>query len=222
MAKAEKAASKPAIAEEGAEIEKVSKKKPPVALVAAAIALSGGAGAGVYFLAPASLFGAAAPAVAHDQPAAEGGHGPEADARKEEKKEVKKDGAHAKAEKSNKKDSHGAGKEGDAAAGPFRIVGDLGVYAPEPLVVSVRPQGHVRYLKLGYAVETTPESADIFIERELRIADTLNAYLRAVEVSALEDPASLSRIRAQIGRRIALVVEPAPVNAILITDFILS
>lgn len=114
--------------------------------------------------------------------------------------------------------SDGSSKSG----GEFRMQGEIGLYVPNDIVVTISPQGRARYLKIGLAVETTPESETIFIEQGLRIRDILNAYLRAVTLSALEDPSAMARLRAQIARRIALVVDPAPVNAVLITDFILS
>jgi len=114
------------------------------------------------------------------------------------------------------------GTENDSAESKFRIIGAQGVFSPEPLVVSIKPIGRVRYLKLGYVVETSPEFERIFIERENRLRDTLNIYLRAVDVTVLEDPASMGRIRSQIARRVAVVMDPAPVHAVLITDFILS
>ena len=38
-----------------------------------------------------------------------------------------------------------------------------------------------------------------------RVTDVLNGYLRAVEVRDLEDPTALSRLRAQMLRRVQMV-----------------
>jgi flagellar basal body-associated protein FliL len=177
------------------------KAKPPILSIAIAATLCAASGAGVYFLAPASAF----------SPKAEG----QASAASLDEK---------KHESSAKNESHGAKADaGEAAsAAHFEIVGARGVYTPEAIVVSIRPSGRVRYLKLSIAVETSVDSEAAFVENDMRIRDALNTYLRAVEVSALEDPASLGRIRAQLARRIEFVVAPAPVDAVLITDFILS
>ena len=177
------------------------KAKPPVLIIAIASLLSAASGAGVYFLAPASAFSPKADAHTSAVSSDESKHGVSA-----------------------KKDSHGAEAEaGDnPASSRFAIVGARGVYTPDEIVVSIRPSGRIRYLKLSIAVETSVDSQAVFVENEMRIRDALNTYLRAVEVAALEDPASLGRIRAQLARRIEFVVAPAPVDAVLITDFILS
>ncbi len=177
------------------------KAKPPILLIAIAATLCAASAAGVYFLAPASAFSPKAKAQASA-------------ASPDEKK-------HKSPEKN---ESHGANADADeeALAAHFEIVGARGVYTPEAIVVSIRPSGRVRYLKLSIAVETSVDSEAAFVENDMRIRDALNTYLRAVEVAALEDPASLGRIRAQLARRIEFVVAPAPVDAVLITDFILS
>jgi flagellar basal body-associated protein FliL len=191
----------------GAEEEAPKKKKPPLLLVAGALVLCAGVGSLVYFLAPPSLF--SPDAKAHASGGAES-HGAK-----------ERHGAASKhADTSHDAVKSGADGEGDAAK--FRLVGERGIYLPEPLVISIRPAGSARYLKLGYAVETDPNSEALFIEHELHIKDALNFYLRSVDIASLEDPAVMHRIRAQIGRRITLIVQPAPVHAVLITDFILS
>jgi len=116
-------------------------------------------------------------------------------------------------------DDEGEAREADAT---FVVRGEIGVFIPRPVIISLKPQGRIRYLKVGLAIETTPESEDAFIDAELRIIDILTSYLRAVEVAALEDPVAMARIREQIAHRVRFVIDPAPVNAVLITDFILS
>ena len=190
--------------------EKAKKKLPLPVILGASIAVGGLAAAAVYFLAPDSLL-PQSKNESVDTPIEASGHG--------EKSEKSDD--HGEAEKNHGEDDSGS-SEGESGNAKFHVSGDVGVFSPEPIVVSIRPIGRVRYLKLGYVVETSPESGETFIERENRIRDTLNIYLRAVDVAALEDPASLVRIREQIARRVAVVVEPAPVHSVLITDFILS
>ncbi len=214
----EKASSKePAMADTSAEEPSGKKKKPPILILAAALAACGAGGAGVYFLAPPSLF---APKDAEEEHVeAAGAHGEKPDAHGGE-------AAHKKDKTAKKKDAHGgegAGEDGQSdAPRRFAIIGDRGVYTPGEIVVSIRPSGRVKHLKLSIAIETSVDSEQIFAEREPRIRDALNTYLRAVDVAALEDPAGMGRIRAQIARRVEFVVAPAPVHAILITDFILN
>lgn len=200
--------------------EEKSKKKAPIAAIIGASLMAGGAAAAVvYFLAPDSLF---------PQSKSEGAALADAEAEIPTHGDIK-DKAHTT--KSEKNKGHEITEESDTdleseaserGGSQFHITGDIGVFSPPPIVVSITPVGRVRYLKLGYVVETSPEYGEVFFQRENRIRDTLNIYLRAVNVGALEDPASMGRIREQISRRIALVVEPAPVHAVLITDFILS
>ncbi|MFN0024063.1 MAG: flagellar basal body-associated protein FliL [Parvularculaceae bacterium] len=176
------------------------------------------AGAGMYFLSPdfIQIGKGAAPR----QPQHAAAEKTEAHAKKPAADKPKAAKSHKQTSDKAKADTaeDGSSKSG----GEFRIQGEIALYVPNDIVVTVSPQGRVRYLKIGLAVETTPESEAIFIERGLRIRDILNAYLRAVTLSSLEDPSAMARLRAQIARRIAFVVDPAPVNAVLITDFILS
>ena len=52
--------------------------------------------------------------------------------------------------------------------------------------------------------------------------DVLNTYLRAVEITDLEDPAAMTRLRAQMVRRVRMVTPPDTVRDVLILDFILD
>jgi len=55
-----------------------------------------------------------------------------------------------------------------------------------------------------------------------KIVDVLQDYLRAVDEVELEDPRSLSLLRAQMLRRIQTVVGDGKVRDLLIMEFILS
>ncbi|HBS35996.1 MAG TPA: hypothetical protein DEA50_13100 [Parvularcula sp.] len=195
----------------------------PIALAAAACC--GAAGAAGYMLTPSSLF-ASPTAASGEQAEAESGDKPHTDKKAPEKKHAAEKSAkegHDKKGGHDKKDGEKKTEDaGETGATAFFVKGETGVFAPRPIVVSLKPQGRIRYLKVILAVETTPESELAFMESELRIIDILTSYLRAVPVTALEDPAAMARIREQIARRIAFIVDPAPVNAVLITDFILS
>jgi flagellar basal body-associated protein FliL len=191
--------------EEAAEEPKPGSKSPVIP-AAIGLVVFAAAGAGAFFLTPIIA-----------QPAAKEQSNEHGAA---EKNEAKKS-VHKSAEKSNgKKNDHGA--EETPSSETFAIRGETGVYKPEPIVVSIRPNARFRHLKIGYAVETSAESAAAFEDNELRIRDALNAYLRAVDPQMLDDADSFGRLRAQMARRIAFVVAPAPVHAVMITDFILS
>jgi flagellar FliL protein len=55
-----------------------------------------------------------------------------------------------------------------------------------------------------------------------RIADVLNGYMRAIDVTQLEDPAALVRMRAQLLRRIQIVTGEGRVRDLLVTEFVLN
>ena len=55
-----------------------------------------------------------------------------------------------------------------------------------------------------------------------RIVDVLNSYLRAAEVSQIEDPAGLMMLRAQMLRRIQVVTGEGRVRDLLISEFLVT
>ncbi|MGR3806014.1 flagellar basal body-associated FliL family protein [Marinibacterium profundimaris] len=55
-----------------------------------------------------------------------------------------------------------------------------------------------------------------------RIVDVLNGYLRALEVSDIDDPMALTRLRAQMLRRIQIVTGRDMVRDLLIMEFVLT
>jgi len=54
------------------------------------------------------------------------------------------------------------------------------------------------------------------------ILDVLNTYLRAVELRDVENPAAMTRLRAQMLRRVNIVTGEGRVNDLLITEFVLK
>ncbi|WP_158965214.1 flagellar basal body-associated FliL family protein [Chachezhania sediminis] len=92
----------------------------------------------------------------------------------------------------------------------------------EPIVISVSMGGRSRHLRFRAQLEV-PAGAEADVVKVMpRIVDVLNGYLRALEVSDLEHPAVLPRMRAQILRRIQIVVGKERVRDLLIMDFVLS
>ena len=201
--------------------EKTKKKAPLAMIIGASLAAGGATAAAVYFLAPVTLFSQSKSvgAEAADSPKDNSKHGAAEAA--SHTQEADKNESHGEAGEKHREANDGT-MNSESGSSKFHVTGGIGVFSPDPIVVSITPVGRVRYLKLGYVVETSPESGEVFIERQNRIKDTLNTYLRAINVAALEDPASMGRIREQIARRVAVVVDPAPVHSVLITDFILS
>ena len=187
-------------------------KRKPVVLIAAALAACAAAGTGVYLIAPQFLDtdqGNEGSQNAASLDHAEGGR------KNDSHSEKKGDGSHGNKASLDRQTAH-------IDDGAFTLAGDIAYFTPEPMVVSIRPVGRVRHLKIAYAVETTASSEGLFRANDLRIKDVLTTYLRSLDIATIEDPAAMDRIRAQIQKRISLVVSPAPVTTILITDFIIS
>lgn len=55
-----------------------------------------------------------------------------------------------------------------------------------------------------------------------RVVDTLNTYLRAVDVADLAAPAMAVKIRAQMLRRVQIVTGEGRVRDLLISEFVLN
>jgi flagellar FliL protein len=55
-----------------------------------------------------------------------------------------------------------------------------------------------------------------------RVVDVLNSYLSALEIEDLEDRAALTRLRAQMLRRVQIVTGQGRVNDFLIMEFVLT
>lgn len=112
------------------------------------------------------------------------------------------------------KDGHDAGA-GDTAA-------EVAFLPLEPIVVSLGPAAGSRYLRFRGELEVDPAHQAEVRRVMPRILDTLNGYLRAVSVAELEDPGALLLLRAQMLRRIQIVVGEAAVSDLLIVEFVLS
>lgn len=99
---------------------------------------------------------------------------------------------------------------------------DIAYVAIEPVVISLAPTAKNRHLKMSAQLEVeSPASAEVAALMP-RILDVLNGYLRAIDVAQIEDPSALVRIRAQLLRRIQVVVGEGRVRDLLITEFVLN
>lgn len=124
------------------------------------------------------------------------------------------------------KDSHGGGHGGDKGghSTPYDIqtVGDIAFVNLEPLIISLGPNAKARHLKMVLSIETEASGVGAVEIMMPRVRDVLNTYLRAVEITDLEDPAAMTRLRAQMVRRVRMVTPPDTVRDVLILDFILD
>lgn len=92
----------------------------------------------------------------------------------------------------------------------------------ETIVVNLPRNSQARHLLFTAQLEVDPVYAEEVQELMPRVVDVLNGYLRAVEISELEDPTALIRLRAQMLRRVQVVVGDGRVKDILIMEFVLN
>ncbi|MDF3415214.1 flagellar basal body protein FliL [Sulfitobacter sp. M57] len=117
-------------------------------------------------------------------------------------------------------DSHN--QEEDATM-PTEVVGpDVEYVAVDQLVISMRAPSNAKHLVFRAHLEVTPAAKEAVEKLLPRVVDVLNSYLRALEPADLEDPASLTRLRAQMLRRVQVVTGIGKVNDLLIMEFVLN
>ncbi len=89
------------------------------------------------------------------------------------------------------------------------------------VIVSVNA-GDSRHLKFHAQLEVNAEHTADVEKMQPRIMDVLNSYLRAVELSDLEDSLALVRLRGHLLRRIEIVVGEGRVRDVLVSEFVLN
>ncbi|MCB1355961.1 MAG: flagellar basal body-associated FliL family protein [Maritimibacter sp.] len=114
---------------------------------------------------------------------------------------------------------------GDAAHGGETVIDELQpvAFVPlDPLVISIGGGTTTRHLRFRAELEVAPGAEADVTQLTPRVMDVLNSYLRAVEVTDLEDPSALIGLRAQMLRRIQLVTGDGRVRDLLVMEFVLS
>lgn len=94
--------------------------------------------------------------------------------------------------------------------------------AIDPIMISLGPTASARHLRFASQLEVEGTHAEDVRLLLPRIVDVLNSYLRAVELTQLEDPSALVRLKAQMLRRIQIVTGEGRVRDLLISEFILN
>ncbi len=113
-------------------------------------------------------------------------------------------------------------EDGDTHSGPPEPLPEIAYVPIEPIVVSLLKGSHVKHLRFRAQLEVAA-AHQTDVETILpRVTDVLNGYLRALEVRDLEDPLALTRLRAQMLRRIQIVTGKGRVRDLLIMDFVLN
>ncbi|WP_095587900.1 flagellar basal body-associated FliL family protein [Actibacterium ureilyticum] len=94
--------------------------------------------------------------------------------------------------------------------------------ALDPLIIALAPDIGPRHLRIAAQLEVPPTAKEDVAHLSPRILDVMNGYLRAIDLSDIEDPTALMRLRAQLLRRIQIVTGDGRVNDFLITEFVLN
>lgn len=110
--------------------------------------------------------------------------------------------------------------EGDEAAD--EALPDIAFVPVDPLIVSLENASGKAHLRFSAQLEVAKAHEEEVRLLLPRVSDVLNSYLRAVEVSELEKPTALIKLRAQLIRRIQLVAGEGRVRDLLVTEFVIN
>jgi flagellar FliL protein len=99
---------------------------------------------------------------------------------------------------------------------------DVAFVQMEPLTISMPRSSRYAHLRFRGELEVVKEHKGDVEAVLPRIVDVLNSYLRALEISDIEQVASLTRLRAQMLRRVQIVAGPTRVKDVLIMEFVLN
>jgi flagellar protein FliL len=116
----------------------------------------------------------------------------------------------------------GGGGGHEEAEAPVHPIDDVAFVPVDPLIISVGPASRQRHLRFQAQLEVTPGREADVTKMLPRVADILNGYLRAVDMADIENPASLVKLRAQMLRRIQIVVGEGLVSDLLVSEFVLN
>lgn len=97
------------------------------------------------------------------------------------------------------------------------------VFVPiPPVVISLGPESTSRHLRFTAELEVEPAMAEEVGRLMPRVLDVLNSYLRAVDARQFDAPGALVRLRAQMLRRVQVVLGEGRVRDLLVTEFVLN
>lgn len=92
----------------------------------------------------------------------------------------------------------------------------------DPLTISLGGSANADHLRFRADLEVPTMYKDEVAQMLPRVVDVLNSYLRALEPRDLEARAALTRLRAQMLRRVQVVVGEGRVNDLLVMEFVLN
>lgn len=184
------------------------KKKLPLLFIiipAALLVLGGGGGAAFFLMQPKAE-------------AAEG-HG-------DEKAGAKKDDGHGK-KKDAKGGGHGKSGEGEADPALGKVTegpdGITFLTLPDMVVNVQTVDGKSQFLKLTLTLEISdPHQVEALQAQMPRVQDMLQAFLRELRPDELQGSAASFQLRAELARRINLILAPGKVDAVLIEEMLVN
>ncbi|WP_283176526.1 flagellar basal body-associated FliL family protein [Gemmobacter sp. 24YEA27] len=111
----------------------------------------------------------------------------------------------------------------DALAGSqVQGLPDIAYVPVDQILISLPPGAPGRHLRFAAQIEVArPHAAEVTLLMP-RVLDVLNSYLRAVDPAGFDDPGAMTRLRAQMLRRIQIVTGEGRVRDLLITEFVMN
>lgn len=113
---------------------------------------------------------------------------------------------------------HDAHQEEDG----IHLADDIAFVQIPTIVVSYTQGGRRQILRFSAEIEVGKSDQSDVEALIPRIVDVLNGYLRALELEDIDEPMALTRLRAQMLRRIQIVVGRDAVRDLLIMEFVLT
>lgn len=113
-------------------------------------------------------------------------------------------------------------EKGDDPDLPMADTGGDVAFVPIDQLVVTLDQAAGTHLRFRASLEVDSAAEEEVTRLMPRVVDVLNSYLRAVEVADLQDRSALTRIRAQMLRRVQVVAGGGQVKDLLIMEFVLN
>lgn len=91
----------------------------------------------------------------------------------------------------------------------------------DPIVVELGRGARDGRLRVALTLQTNARSRAAVEDRRYRVVDTLNSFLRAVDMRDLRDASKIEMIRARMLRRVLLETPRGAVSDVLISEFVI-
>ncbi len=122
-------------------------------------------------------------------------------------------------------DSHGEVATDESEGGQDQMpmpIGDIAYVEVDPITISLDGSQSARHLRFRAKLEVNADYEDDVMAIIPRVTDVMNSYLRALELHDLTGPSALTRLRAQMLRRVQVVTGNGRVRDLLIMEFVLN